>query len=380
MPIDAPDAPDGATSDVDAAASDAAEASATNDAASDSEASTTDAQVDGAVATCAPNLLVTTSDGTKTDVNWFDVATGAIRLGAVPLDDPDILPVRLGCSVGLLERTQGRLLVQSDTEPRATLHDIALDQQNTAYPIGVARLSATKAFVLADSGARRLLYVVDLTKDGLGAVTSTIDLSWLSSWAGGSFSLAGPVAFGGRVYVGIGRPGNSWIVEVDPATNWVVQTSPGVPQNIAVPGQLSGPMWLDQSSGRLWAVSDISLDEVDLGQGTSLGGVLSTGAAGGPIQAFVVVDASRALVLVGSNVYLANLLSGTASALPVITGVDGMVRIGGTVFVWSGSGPDAGSSGAGLRSFRLSDGVETTPGGAPLAFGTLPIAGAAPSP
>ncbi len=357
-------------------------------------------ETDGGVASCTPNLLVTTSDYTTGGLGWLDIGAGTTRVASAPLADQDSVPVSIGCVPGVLERGAGQLLVQSAADPLVTAHTIPLDATLTdpyaINPVAVVSVSDTKAYVVAS--AVNTLYVVDPTQDGAAAVTGTVDLSPLVAPADmdGVVDAVGAIADGNRLYVALGRyyfdssfaihfDGGSVLAVVDTASDTLVDmdTSTAGVQGIVLTGQDPWRgMWLDVADHSLWlaATGDASMldggiEKVDLVAGMSDGFLLDEATAGGDIQGFTVVSSTRVLVLVDGAVRVFDPATGAIDTTAIVDSVDGMVREGDTLFVWQRMG-----GAAGLRSFRVSDGTETTPSSGPFTFGSLPIYGAAPSP
>ncbi|MEM9187571.1 MAG: hypothetical protein AAGF12_00245 [Myxococcota bacterium] len=373
-----------------------ATADATPDAVIDGMVDASDGG-DGGMMPCAPNLLVTTSDFATAQLFYVDTMTLAPQMLAMDLPDQDTLPTAAGCSVALLQRANGIVQYQMDADPLMSAGTVDVNPAGAmppyaANPQRVIAVSPAKAYVIQGS-----LNEVTIIDPSTFSVTGSIDLSGFVKPADtdGGVNATDAIQIGDRLYVGLGNYyfdatginfTGSELAVIDTTTDMVVDldaATDGV-QGIDLQGEnpwrglvfdAAANRLLVGATGDSFAI-DGSIEIVDLAMGTAEASLLTEMELGQEIGGYAYVSPTRLYVLTGSCPGGCSLQSvDPSAAAPTATMVqadtNGILLHEGVLYAWGAGG---------LRTFDPETAMETTPGGTPVALGTLPIYGVAPAP
>jgi hypothetical protein len=401
MPMPMPDAALADTGVPDTGAPDAGDPDAGPGDAGPSDAGASDAdpgdagRADGGV-DCTPTaLLVTTSDFRAGQRAVIDVATQTVVAGPVASDDQDTVPVRTDCDSWLVEGGTGDLKLQVRGMPLDTARVFDLDPPGTPASTTYA---STPQFVVDATGhliASRYslssLAVLDLAA---GAVAATIDLSPLAAPTDPDAVDASAMAVvGPRVVVALGRfyfpaptfsltyAGPSVLAVVDPVARALVDVDPAAPgvQGVVLPtGNPTALLTLDDDTVLVACKDDAFVDtdgalySVDVPTGTVSDALVREADVGG-FGRLLRTDDGRVLLGAGGGVREIDPSSGMTRRVIVPSGTarENLVAlVGDRLFV---------ATGAGLRSWSVATGTETTPASGPIAVGALPFYGLAPA-
>lgn len=356
----------------------------------------TDADVDAGAPTCAPRLLVVTSDYVTSEATLYDPVTGSSESLAA-LADADSLPFFAGCRSFLLERQLGHLLALDGvtTSLDVDLNAAGVTDPYASNPQMVLSISDTEVWV--PLAGRNAIVRVDPTADAASAVLGEIGLSGYVDAADtdGLVEASDGVVVGDRAFIALGRYffDSSYAIHFDAGSVLaVIDVATGTPidmddasdglQGIPVGNNpwrglaydATGHRILVGAAGDSFAI-DGAIEAVDLDSDVSVGALLTESTLGAELYGFAFVSDSRVLVQAGTDIVVWNLLTDAVDPTPITTGVAGMKLIDGTLYTWSTEG-----AGIGLHSFDATTGVETTPAAGPATFGTLPIAALASAP
>ena len=355
----------------------------------------------GGVGDCVPSrLLITTSDFVTGGLGTLDLATGAVATASGDAPDQDSAPGLSGCTPVVLQRGLGSIRLLDTSDPLTGGRTVDVNPVGASGPYAA---NPQKALEIADDelwvvlGAVPSIAVVDPTAGGGGEVVDRIDLSGLvrPGDMDGNIDASDAIRVGDRVYVALG---NYWfdtdfaihfegsalavldattraLVDVDPATDGV--------QLIELAGDNPWRgLWHDAAtntlvvgaSGDSFAL-DGQLEVVDLETHASVGSVTTETMLGAEINGFGFASPNRLVVLAGSQVLAFDPTVDFGVPELLLDGADGMLLVDGVVWTWARMG-----DGAGLRAVDPDDGSDVTPGGGPIAVGTLPVNGAVASP
>lgn len=362
------------------------------DAANEDAAIAPDA---GASDCTATRLLVTTSDYVTGGLGTTDLGLAAAMLAPGTAADQDTTPHRLGCGAALLEHGLGNVRIQDRASPLTTLRTINVNPAGMAFPYAsnpaaIVSLSDTRAYVVRLGVSS--LAVIDPTRDGAAGLVGEVDLSALAATGDtDSVDATDAILVGDRVFVALGRyafdamfavsfPEGSVLAVVDPAADTLVDadtTTAGM-QGIALTGDNPrAGLYHDAVHGQLlvgdtgaYAMLDGGVEAVDLTTLRTTGFLLTETELGADLDFFVASDATHAFVVAGGVLRAWNPETRTLGATLVASDVSAIGLAGDTLYVAARMGASAG-----IRAFRASDGIETTPASGPVGLGALPVYG-----
>ncbi len=344
-------------------------------------------------------VLVTTSDGRVGELAVLDPDRSEIRVASASNDDPDTVPARLGCTPVLLERSRGRIKIQSREDPLTTegLIDVNPSGERGSYkanPLRVIQVAHRKAYALLGQVNEVIIFDPDSV-----AITGTINLSALAFTADtdGLVDVLDAIAIGDYLFVALGQYwfeqsagqpprivfGGSEIAVIDTRDDSLIDVDPSTRAFDGIALEMQNPRRGMMSDGKtLWVVAsgaqgaeqpvlDGGIEAIDLATLGSKGVVFSEMELGAELMGAVRTDAGVWWVLANDEVLALSLADATLRER-IAQGVDDMARVEGSLYAWAGPGAFEG-----LRRFELASGDETTTGPTSWFVGDLPVVGVA---
>lgn len=346
---------------------------------------------------CVPSrLLVTTSDGRVGELATLEPESQEIVVASASNDDPDTVPALMGCTPVLLERSRGRIKLQSQEDPLVTdaLIDVnpnGMRGQYQADPLRVVQITPSKAYAVLGQVNELVIF-----NPQTAAITGTVNLSALAfeTDLDGLVDVLDAIKVGDVLYVALGQYwfesdesgqvqrivfGGSEVAMIDTQNDELLDADPSTRSYDGIALEFDNPARGMISDGQtLWVVApgkigagqpvlDGGIEAISLASSRSIGPMITEATLGMDISNAIRVEEARWLIQLGAELWSLDPARPEERRL-VTQGVQQMRRVESSVYVWAGPGPSEG-----LRRFDLESEAETTSGPTPWFVGDLPV-------